>query len=60
MIFHTELNLYAFVGIIMLVGLVKKNGIMMIDFALEAQRARGEAAGRGDLRGLPRSASGRS
>ena len=38
-LFHVELSLYAFVGIIMLVGLVKKNGIMMIDFALEAQRA---------------------
>src|SRR5205814_3111354 len=38
LIFHVELNLYAFVGVIMLVGLVKKNGIMMIDFAIEAQR----------------------
>jgi HAE1 family hydrophobic/amphiphilic exporter-1 len=38
MIFGVDLNLYAFVGVIMLVGLVKKNGIMMIDFALEAQR----------------------
>src|SRR5205085_614893 len=38
MIFHLDLNLYAFVGVIMLVGLVKKNGIMMIDFALESQR----------------------
>jgi HAE1 family hydrophobic/amphiphilic exporter-1 len=37
--FRTELSIYAFVGIIMLVGLVKKNGIMMVDFALEAQRA---------------------
>jgi hydrophobic/amphiphilic exporter-1 (mainly G- bacteria), HAE1 family len=38
MIFKTELNLYAFVGVIMLVGLVKKNGIMMVDFAVDAQR----------------------
>ncbi|HKT81656.1 MAG TPA: efflux RND transporter permease subunit [Vicinamibacterales bacterium] len=38
MIFKVDLNLYAFVGVIMLIGLVKKNGIMMIDFALEAQR----------------------
>jgi HAE1 family hydrophobic/amphiphilic exporter-1 len=38
MLFKTDLNLYAFVGVIMLVGLVKKNGIMMIDFAIEAQR----------------------
>ena len=42
LIFHTELTIYAFVGIIMLVGLVKKNGIMMIDFALEAQRTEGK------------------
>jgi len=39
MVFHVELSIYAFVGIIMLVGLVKKNGIMMIDFAIESQRA---------------------
>ncbi|HTI53330.1 MAG TPA: efflux RND transporter permease subunit, partial [Verrucomicrobiae bacterium] len=38
LIFHQELNLYGFVGIIMLVGIVKKNAIMMIDFAIEAQR----------------------
>ena len=38
MIFEVELNLYAFVGVIMLVGLVKKNGIMMVDFAVEAQK----------------------
>jgi HAE1 family hydrophobic/amphiphilic exporter-1 len=38
MLFHTPLSLYAFVGIIMLVGIVKKNAIMMIDFALVRQR----------------------
>jgi HAE1 family hydrophobic/amphiphilic exporter-1 len=38
MFFKVELSIYAFVGIIMLVGIVKKNAIMMIDFALEAQR----------------------
>ncbi len=38
MAFRMELDLYAFVGVIMLVGLVKKNGIMMIDFALETER----------------------
>ncbi len=38
MLFHYDLNLYAFVGIIMLVGIVKKNAIMMIDVALEKQR----------------------
>ncbi len=37
-LFHLELGLYAFVGIIMLVGIVKKNAIMMIDFAIDAQR----------------------
>jgi HAE1 family hydrophobic/amphiphilic exporter-1 len=37
LIFRTELSLYAFVGVIMLVGLVKKNGIMMVDFAIAAQ-----------------------
>jgi HAE1 family hydrophobic/amphiphilic exporter-1 len=38
MLFRTELNVYGFVGIIMLVGIVKKNAIMMIDFALDAER----------------------
>jgi hydrophobic/amphiphilic exporter-1 (mainly G- bacteria), HAE1 family len=38
MLFRDELNIYSFVGVIMLVGIVKKNAIMMIDFALEAQR----------------------
>jgi HAE1 family hydrophobic/amphiphilic exporter-1 len=42
MIFRVELNIYAFVGIIMLVGIVKKNAIMMIDFALAAQRKEGK------------------
>jgi HAE1 family hydrophobic/amphiphilic exporter-1 len=37
--FRTELSIYAIVGVIMLVGLVKKNGIMMVDFAIEAQKA---------------------
>ena len=38
MIFGLDLNIYGFVGLIMLVGIVKKNAIMMIDFAIEAQR----------------------
>jgi len=42
MIFRIELNIYAFVGVIMLVGIVKKNAIMMIDFALAAQRKEGK------------------
>ena len=41
LIFHNELNIYSFVGIIMLIGIVKKNAIMMIDFALETQRIQG-------------------
>jgi HAE1 family hydrophobic/amphiphilic exporter-1 len=42
LLFQLDLSLYAFVGIIMLIGIVKKNAIMMIDFALERQRGRGE------------------
>jgi HAE1 family hydrophobic/amphiphilic exporter-1 len=38
LIFHRELDIYAFVGLIMLIGIVKKNAIMMIDFALDKQR----------------------
>ncbi len=41
LIFGSDLNVYAFVGVILLVGLVKKNGIMMIDFALDSQRSEG-------------------
>ncbi|HXN45920.1 MAG TPA: efflux RND transporter permease subunit [Bryobacteraceae bacterium] len=41
-LFHRELDLFAFVGLIMLLGVVKKNAIMMIDFALEAQRVDGK------------------
>jgi HAE1 family hydrophobic/amphiphilic exporter-1 len=39
-----ELNVYGFVGILLLIGIVKKNAIMMIDFALEAQRDHGKTA----------------
>ncbi len=42
LLFRMELNLYGFVGIIMLIGIVKKNAIMMIDFALQ-EEARGKA-----------------
>ena len=42
MVFRTDLSVYSFVGIIMLIGLVKKNAIMMIDFALEAERKEGK------------------
>ncbi len=43
MLFRMDLNLYGFVGVIMLVGIVKKNAIMMIDFALEAERKEGKS-----------------
>jgi HAE1 family hydrophobic/amphiphilic exporter-1 len=45
LLFRQELNIYSFVGIIMLIGIVKKNAIMMIDFALEAQRQQGSPPG---------------
>nr|WP_275711557.1 efflux RND transporter permease subunit [Dechloromonas hankyongensis]MCG2578223.1 efflux RND transporter permease subunit [Dechloromonas hankyongensis] len=44
-LFKVDLSLYAFVGVIMLIGIVKKNAIMMIDFALERQRKDGMAPG---------------
>jgi len=42
-IFHMELNVIALIGIILLIGIVKKNAIMMIDFALEAERDQGKS-----------------
>jgi len=42
LITHTELTVVALIGIILLIGIVKKNGIMMIDFALEAERKEGK------------------
>jgi multidrug efflux pump len=41
MLFHTEFSIIALIGVILLIGIVKKNAIMMIDFALDAERARG-------------------
>jgi HAE1 family hydrophobic/amphiphilic exporter-1 len=43
LLFHLDLNIYGFVGLIMLVGIVKKNAIMMIDFAITAQREHGKS-----------------
>ena len=44
LVFGKDLSVIAFVGVILLVGLVKKNGIMMVDFAVEAQRTEGKDA----------------
>lgn len=41
LVFHMDLNIYAFVGLIMLIGIVEKNAIMQIDFALDAERNQG-------------------
>jgi hydrophobic/amphiphilic exporter-1 (mainly G- bacteria), HAE1 family len=43
LLFRLDLNIYGFVGIIMLIGIVKKNAIMMIDFAIEGQRNEGKS-----------------
>jgi HAE1 family hydrophobic/amphiphilic exporter-1 len=43
-LFREELNMYGYVGLIMLIGIVKKNAIMMIDFALDARRVQGKKA----------------
>ena len=43
LLFKVELSIYAFVGLIMLIGIVKKNAIMQIDFALEAERKEGKS-----------------
>jgi HAE1 family hydrophobic/amphiphilic exporter-1 len=51
LIFGKNLDIYGFVGIIMLVGIVKKNAIMMIDFALSAQREQGNDAAKAIVMG---------
>ncbi len=43
-LFRSDLNIYGFVGLIMLVGIVKKNAIIQIDFALDAERNEGKSA----------------
>ena len=53
-LFGAELTMIAFIGIILLIGIVKKNGIMMVDFALEAERQRGLPPARSDPRSLHR------
>ena len=49
----SELNVIGMIGIILLIGIVKKNAIMMIDFALEAERREGKGPLEGDLSGMP-------
>jgi multidrug efflux pump len=44
MLFHLDLDIVAIIGIILLIGIVKKNGIMMVDFALDAERNEGKNA----------------
>ena len=53
LICQTELTVIAMIGIILLIGIVKKNAIMMIDFALVVERTQGKTSRRGHLRGLP-------
>ena len=53
MLFGQDLSLVALVGIVLLMGIVKKNAIMMIDFAIEAERERGALAARRDRGGEP-------
>jgi hydrophobic/amphiphilic exporter-1 (mainly G- bacteria), HAE1 family len=51
MLFGIDLNIYAIVGILLLIGIVKKNAIMMIDFALDAQRTEGKPPGEAIFQG---------
>ena len=44
LLFHTDFNIIALIGIVLLIGIVKKNAIMMVDFALEAERKQGMTA----------------
>ncbi len=53
LICRTDFSVIALIGIILLIGIVKKNAIMMIDFALEAEREEGKPPARVDLPGLP-------
>ena len=50
---RTEFSVIALIGIVLLIGIVKKNAIMMIDFALEAERDEGLSPRGGDLQGVP-------
>ena len=60
MLFHTDLSVIALIGILLLIGIVKKNAILMVDFALAAEREQGQASARRDLSGLPAAVPARS
>ena len=60
MVFGYDLTVIAIIGIILLIGIVKKNAIMMIDFAIEAERKEEMTPREGDLSGVPSCAFGRS
>ena len=60
MLFHTELSIIAMIGVILLIGIVKKNAIMMIDFALQVERTEGQELAGCDLRGVPAALPARS
>ncbi len=60
LIYRMDLSIIALIGIILLIGIVKKNAIMMIDFALERAAQPGDVALRRDLPGLPACGSARS
>ncbi len=53
LLFGMEFSIIALIGLFLLIGIVKKNAILIIDFALEAERARGAVRGRGRARGVP-------
>ena len=60
MICGMDLNVISLIGIMLLIGIVKKNAIMMIDFALEAEREGRQRPGGGDLPGVPAAVPARS
>ncbi len=53
LLFHQDLSVVAIIGLVLLIGIVKKNGIMIVDFALQAERERGKNADGCRLRGVP-------
>ena len=60
MISGSDLGVIGIIGIILLIGIVKKNAIMMIDFAIDAERNEGKSPARSDSPGRPAALSARS